>query len=204
MRMSQTEELLTIEASVERRPAHSIRIHVSIRAAGARRADGSGLPGFIVQVDPPAGVQLTGKQVTSFEDLRGNEFLMEPWERLAETGDVTIDATMSGDVDATATVGIIVTGYLASLPGEDDVFVRQRLEVRPSDGAISRPGDSSDSTWGPAQGQIDADDGAPNPVLAIGDRAATFILPALAGGNCDVGALIGREPFVLVTYRGFW
>ena len=51
---------------------------LTIRIPEGLSASTSGVPGVIVQVDPPPGVKLVGKRIQSFEDQRDNEFLMEP------------------------------------------------------------------------------------------------------------------------------
>lgn len=195
--------------------AHSERVHVSatLREAGVVHeavvtlsldegvsARDSGIPGFIVQLDVPDGVELIGERVLTFEALRDNEFLMEPWERLVEEAELVVPLRLSPDASAGATLGINVVGYLSSATGEDDAFLRRRLELPLEPGATATTGDPRRTTWGPFGGEL----AAPAP-LAIGDPMPPITLPRLGSdAPGSTAPLLGSTSFLLVTYRGHW
>jgi peroxiredoxin len=156
-------------------------------------ADRSGIPGFIVQLDVPNCVTLLGKQVTSARDLARNEFLMEPWERLVKGTEVRIPFVLTEPAAQRDTLGVTVIGYVASAPGDDDAFLRRRLELPLTGGGVAVPGDATNSRWGPDR-----------QLLQIGDRAPGFRLPTLAGGELDLAEHLGRGNLVVTTYRAHW
>lgn len=156
-------------------------------------ATDSGMPGFILQLDPPAGVELAGKRVTEYADLAKNEFLMEPWERLVKSESVDVEFTLDELPAEGATLGLVLVGYVASRPGVDDSFLRRRLELPLVPGAEARPGDDADSSWGPVED-----------LLKIGDRAPAFDLPLLEEGRYDLAESLGTSPLIVSTYRAFW
>lgn len=165
--------------------------------SGGLTAHDSGIPGFIVQLDAPPGVELIGERVLEFEALRDNEFLMEPWERLVEGEELVLPLRFSAPGK---TLGINVVGYVATSPGEDDTFVRMRLELPLTEGATTHIGDSSQSSWGPLENER-----LGPPTLQIGDPMPAISLPRLASDEpWSTESLLGTSPFLLVTYRGHW
>ena len=183
---------------------------VRIQLAAGLSASDSGVPDFIVQIDPPKGVTLTGDRVLSFEAQRDNEFLMEPWERLATDGKLDIPFEVTGPLPKGATLDMNVVGYVRSKISGDEAFVRRRLELAlvPESEAEGRATTHSD--WGPFDDDRESAVEEPRP-LGIGDLAPTFTLP-LAGASPQIGAngtfsldsILGKRPFVLATYRGHW
>ena len=160
----------------------------------------SGIPGWIVQLDVPDCVTLTGKRVLRFEELRDNEFLMEPWERLSEEPELVISLRVDADAEPAATLGINVLSYIAAAPGTDDHFVRRRLELPLHANATARPGNAEDTRWGP----FGAESEQPSP-LAINDTMPALNLPRLGSSErWSSEGLFGTKATLLVTYRGHW
>ena len=181
-------------------PGAAATAQLQIELANGVSASASGLPGFIIQLDPPDGLDLVGKEVVTFEDQRDNEFLMEPWERLLEGTQLDIEFKTAAALAEDATLGVIVLGYVSSADGKTSAFLRRRIELPLRAGATSVPGDDSDSTWGP---RPDHPAGA-SKGLNIGDRAANWTLPTLKGPAFSPAAWLGKEPTLVVTYRGHW
>jgi len=166
---------------------------VSIELAEGVSATDSGIPGFILQLDPPQGLELSGKRITEFKQLSRNEFLMEPWERLVKEASVEVQFTLTEMPAKGATLGLILVGYVASEPGKDDAFLRRRLELPLVAGASARTGDPLDSSWGPDKA-----------LLTIGDKAPSFELPVLQGGEIELAHELDGGPMLLTTYRAHW
>ena len=166
---------------------------IVIELAEGVTATDSGIPGFILQLDPPQGVELSGKRITEFRQLSRNEFLMEPWERLVEETPLEVQFTLTEVPSKEATLGIILVGYVASDPGKNDAFLRRRLELPIVSGAPARKGDDLDSSWGPDE-----------TLLTIGSKAPAFQSPLLQGGQLDLADQLGTRPLLFTTYRAHW
>lgn len=171
----------------------TLTVTVSIDLAEGVSATDSGIPGFILQLDPPQGLELSGKRITEFKQLSRNEFLMEPWERLVKEATVEVQFTLTEKPAKGATLGLILVGYVAREPGEDDAFLRRRLELPLVAGAKARKGDELDSSWGPDKA-----------LLTIGDKAPSFELPVLQGGEIELANELDAGPLLLTTYRAHW
>lgn len=167
---------------------------------GASSTD-AGIPGFIVQLDPPKGLRLLGDPVVEFEELRDNEFLMEPWERLVTEESTEIGFKVEAGFDPSSTLGINVVGYVTS--GDKGALLRRRFELRIENGAVAALGDPTDSSWGPFENV--APEKRP---LVIGDKAPGFTGPALGDGGVlakgSLGDSLDAGPLVIATYRGHW
>lgn len=168
----------------------------------------SGIPGFIVQLDPPKGLRLLGDPIIEFKELHANQFLMEPWERLVTEEETKIGFAVEGGFDPSSTLGISVIGYVAEEARTDETprkeaFLRRRFELKIEHGAVAQPGDASDSSWGPPERW---------PVgerpLFLGDKAPSFVGPSLnADGSLGQGSLetsLSAGPVLVAFYRGHW
>ncbi|MEM8710299.1 MAG: hypothetical protein AAGG01_05065 [Planctomycetota bacterium] len=189
-------------ARLEDRPVTDgpARAVIELQLAPGVSAQSSGIPGCIVQLDPPPGVELLGERVLEFEALRDNEFLMEPWERLMDKNRLTVPLRLAADLAPDATLGINVIGYVASSPGKDDAFFRQRLELPLLADSTAFRGDPTQTSWGPFGAEIDT----PGP-LTIGESIPAFRLPRLGADRPWSSAeVIGTQPALIVTYRGHW
>lgn len=178
-------------------PAQAV---IELEPAPGVSTQSSGIPGCIVQLDTPPGVELLGERVLDFEALRDNEFLMEPWERLMDENHLTVPLRLTTDLAPNATLGINVVGYVATSPGEDDAFFRQRWELPLKAGATALRGDGTQTSWGPFGKETDA----PAP-LTIGEPVPAFRLPRLGSDRpWSSDEVLGSQPALIVTYRGHW
>ena len=166
---------------------------VTIELAEGVSATDSGIPGFILQLDPPQGLELSGKRITEYKQLSRNEFLMEPWERLVKETSVEVQFALTEMPAKDATLGLILVGYVAREPGKDDAFLRRRLELPLVAEGTARKGDALDSSWGPDKAR-----------LTIGDKAPSFELPVLQGGEIELAHELDAGPMLLTTYRAHW
>jgi hypothetical protein len=194
---------VSIEVTIAASPRDAIPESATLRiqmGEGASSTD-SGIPGFIVQLDPPKGLRLLGDPVVKFEELRDNEFLMEPWERLVTEESTQIGFAVEAGFDPSSTLGVNVVGYVAS--GGKEAFLRRRFELKIENGAVAALGDPTNSSWGPFE------DVAPDKrPLVIGDKAPGFTGPMLGHeGTLAKGSLgesLDRGPLIVATYRGHW
>ena len=204
---------VAIQISISEVPSGSTptQATLSIELEEGLSGTDAGIPVFIVLLDPPAGLELVGQPVVKFEDLRDNEFLMEPWERIVEAGESRIEFKVTPEMAASATLGINVIGYLASQKesqkgsqkGGDQAFLRRRFELEIRGGATAVLGDPMDSSWGPFESLPEE-----KRPLVIGDKAPDFVGPTLTakgvGEDASLAAIKGNGPRVLATYRGHW
>ena len=103
-------------------------------------ASEAGLPSPFLQLDVPPGVTLT-------EPPSEKEHISMPFERMIEGASVEIPFAVDEGLAADATLGLVVTAYLSD--DETKRFLRRRLELPLSRGAVAREGDADDSSWGP-------------------------------------------------------
>ena len=89
--------------------------------------------------------------------------------------------------------GLNLLGYVSTRPGEDDAFLRRRLELAVAPGAAGETVSAENSHWG-------ADEG----LLNIGDRAALFDLPRADGSRVALEQFLGDKNIVVTTYRAHW
>lgn len=161
-------------------------------AEGVSGSD-SGVPAPLIQLDVPPSVKLEGEVSSSYRALSRNEFLVEPFERLMPEPEARIAFELVGEPAAGDTIGISVVGYFATEPGEDDFFVRRRLELPLVAGAEASPGSAADSSWS-----------AVEDVLQIGDELPSLVLSRADGTEHELTALAGDGPMIVTTYRAFW
>ncbi len=202
-RINSVADQVSIAIRIAASPTDAMPESASLRVQLTKGASSSasGIPGFIVQLDPPPGLRLLGKPVVEFEELRDNEFLMEPWERLVTEELTEIGFAVEDGFDPESTLGIIVVGYVAN--GDKEAFLRRRYELKIAQGAAATLGDATDSSWGPFD-ELAADK---RPLL-IGDKAPGFTAPKLeADGSLEGSSLkeaTQASPLVIATYRGHW
>jgi hypothetical protein len=169
---------------------HEIVLEIAWAGASAGK---SGVPAPILQIDLPPSVELVGEALTTFDQLKRNEFLMEPWERLVDELPATIGFRLVAEPGADETIGLVVLAYVSTEPGVDDAFLRRRLELPVKGGAVARPGNDADSSWGP-------DD----TLYVIGDRVEPFDLPRADGSRLDLSQRLGAGNVIVTTYRAHW
>ena len=169
---------------------HAIVLDVDWAGASAGK---SGVPAPILQIDVPPSVKLVGEELTTYDQLKRNEFLMEPWERLVDELPATIRFRLVAEPGADETIGLVVLAYVSTEPGVDDAFLRRRVELPVQGGAVARPGDDTDSSWGPDER-----------LWKIGDRVEPFDLPRADGTRLDLAQRLGAGNVIVTTYRAHW
>ena len=210
--MTSPADSISVRVAIPPSPTDALPTSATLSIQLAKGASGSesGIPGFIVQLDVPAGLRLSGEPITGFEDQRSNQFLMEPWERVVTDEETEIGFIVESGFDPASTLGVNILGYVGIGSGADDsgrkeAFLRRRFELKIEHGAVGQLVDASDSSWGPA-----GDWPAGERPLAVGDRAPGFTGPRL---NMDAGTPflegsfdlpLGSGPLVITTYRGHW
>jgi len=173
-------------------------------------ASGAGIPKPLVQLDVPGSVELTGRRLTGYRELAGNEFVQEPAERLVSPGSTEIGFRLISPPGADDTIGINVIAYLASgdvaeSDGETDGaggqawFVRRRIElpVRPGASVVALDEQATRSDWG-ERGDVGSR------VLQIEQRAPGFVLPRGDGSEVSLAEVLDAGDVIVTTYRAFW
>jgi hypothetical protein len=148
----------------------------------------------MLQIDVPPSVELSGKVLSTHQELARNEFLMEPYERLI-TKDVShVKFKVVKKPEASETIGLVVTAFLSSIDGNRSFFLRRRLALPLKPNAVAGTALAENSQWG-----IDKE------LLNIGDSAPGFSLPRVNGsGNVTIGSFLGKKNIIVTTYRASW
>jgi len=160
-------------------------------------ASQAGIPSAILQIDAPDSIDLVGKKLTTYDQLKRNEFLEEPWERLMDGSEQRIRFTLLSEPAEGETIGLNVVAYLADTRPRDDepelVFVRRRVDLPIAAGARAESAtESRRSNWGV------------NGTLQIGDAAEPFVLPRADGSTLALADRLGTAPLIVTTYRAYW
>ena len=171
--------------------AHEIRLEIVFPAAVV--ASEAGVPAPLLQLDLPPSVKLTGKTLTTLKELRANEFIAEPYERLLEDSITAISFELVSAPAEGATLGLNVIAYVSAGDGSEPVFMRRRLELPLVASATATEATEPNSRWG--------NDDA---LLQIGDKLESFALPDADGFELNVGEWIGQSNIILTTYRAHW
>ncbi len=169
---------------------YEIAIEVAL-ADGLSLAD-SGIPAPMLQIEVPASVKLTGRVLTTYQELAENEFVAEPWERMLEELPARVSFELLSAPKGDETIGLNIIGYVRGANGEHS-FLRRRLELALEPGAAALEVPASTSRWG--------DDAK---LLHIGDRAADFTLPRADGSELSLSHYLGEKKVVILTYRAHW
>jgi len=166
-------------------------------------ASQAGIPSAILQIDAPASIDLVGKKLTTYDQLKRNEFLEEPWERLMEGSEERVRFTLREEPAEGETIGLNVVAYLANTqPREDDaaaepgpelVFARRRVDLPIAAGAKGETSTASRrSNWGV------------NGTLQVGEPAEAFELPRADGTLVSLSGRLGKAPLIVSMQRAFW
>lgn len=150
----------------------------------------AGLPAPVLQVDAPGCVTLSGKILTDYRDLARNEFLQEPYERLAKDNPTRIEFTLNRPPDPGDAFAINVLAYV-EMNGKKH-FARRRMTIPIATGAIGSAVAADRSDWG-----IDN-------TLNIGEQADAFTLPRADGSMVSLLDYRGKKNVIVTTYRAFW
>lgn len=191
------ESLLTARAAMPEAPLTVGEDHeftLTIEGDPSWSPSGAGVPDPLVQIKVPPSVELTGRVLDSYREQAQNEFIVEPFERLATVGENAIGFRLVGEPGEGETIGVSIIAYLSSEDGSDARFLRKRLELPVRAGATAEAvAWSEDSSWS------SLDD-----VLDIGDRYFDVSLPDAEGNTVTLSQLVGDGPLIVTTYRAFW
>ena len=138
-------------------------------------------------------MHLEGRYLTTYRELAHNEFLEEPYERLVEPGDSSVQFTLTGTPDDDDVIAVNVIAYVTSGTPEESYFVRRRVELPLIHSAAARSSvQASNSSWGK------------NGSIQLGDRAPTLSLPQADGTEVQIDDVRGDGNLIVTTYRAFW
>lgn len=147
----------------------------------------AGLPGAILQIDVPEGVEL----VEASSDAKARKsFLEAPFERMLEAGENEIAFTLKAMPAEGAALSFNVLGYCSQ--GEKTEFLRQRYRLPLRPGASLAKAEASPSTWGDGER------------LQLGDTLPGYELPQADGTVVKLADYVGKSNIVITTYRAFW
>ena len=149
----------------------------------------AGLPGAVLQIDVPEGVELVGKVLSDRESAR-NQFLRAPYERLLKSGTNELKFKLTATPADDAAIHLNVLGYASK--DDERMFVRQRYALPLKSGASLKKVDVSPSNWG--------DDTS----LQLGDTVPNYEIPQADGTVIKLADYVGKSNIILTTYRAFW
>ncbi len=151
----------------------------------------AGIKAPILQIDVPPSVKLTGKVLESYRELSRNEFLQEPFERLAKKRRERIGFELIKEPKPGEAFGLSFLSYASESP-DDAWFIRRRLSLPVAPKATSTPDSAANSRWGQSD------------VLQIGDEAPDFALPRADGSTVTLAQFRGKKNVIITTYRAHW
>lgn len=73
-------------------PEYDIVLRVAIKDGWS--ASGASVPAPLLQIDAPPAVKLSGKTLSSYQELSRNEFLQAPFERLLKAKEERVEFTL--------------------------------------------------------------------------------------------------------------
>lgn len=172
-------------------PTYKLVVRVAIADGwSASKARG---PALLLQIDVPPSVKLSGQVLTTYKELRKNEFLQAPFERLLKGREEHIEFQLTQQPEPDEQIGLNIMTYVTQDPTKDSFFVRRRLVVPVVAGAKGVESAPTDSSWG-----IDRH------LLQIGDVAADFSLPKAFDPPIGLSNYLGQKNIIVTTYRAHW
>ncbi|MCO6435574.1 MAG: hypothetical protein J5J06_00625 [Phycisphaerae bacterium] len=159
-------------------------------AKGVSAAD-AGIPAPILQIDVPTSAELAGKVLATQDELRKNEFLQAPYERLLKELPARVEFKLTREPASNEHFALNVIAYLADDEGNSR-FVRKRLTLPLAGSGEATPADPTTSTWGRGD------------TLQIGDRVEPFTLPRADGSKLSLDGYLGKKNIIVTTYRAHW
>jgi len=175
------DDLMTASARINTKDleeGESYEIAIELRFKEGYSASKAGIPAPLLQIEVPESVKLLGKELESYGELKRNEFLQEPYERLlsevpARVGFEVRRAPKTDDV-----IGLNILAYVGSESDEDAYFVRRRLALKVAGGAEAESVLADNSSWGRED------------LLQIGQKADLFTLPKAGGESVALADLV--------------
>lgn len=174
----------------EIRRGGSYHVAVDVAFADGVSPGDAGIPAPILQIDAPACVRLSGREVKTYRQLAENEFLQEPYERLVTKDRTRVRFRVTRDPQETDRLYLNLLAYVDGPDGQR--FVRRRLEVPLTPGAEGRSVPPTASRWGTED------------LLQIGDEAPDFSLPKGDGSTVTLSKFRGKKNVIVTTYRAHW
>lgn len=148
----------------------------------------------ILQIEVPESVALEGKHLKSYREQARNEFLEAPFERLIQAGTTKVGFRLKSKPKADDAIGIIVTAFFRSKSTDKEFFLRRRLSLPLTPGAVAVPAKASNSSRS-----------GTSKSLKIGDRVSDFTLPKIDGsGELKLSDYVGKKKLIITTYRASW
>ena len=189
-------DVLSISATLDAKELsvgsdYEIVLKVEIKEGWSAAA--AGVPAPLVQIDVPPSVELSGKVLTAQRELRRNEYLQAPFERLLKSEEEHIGFSLVKAPAAGAQIGLNIMAYVSQDPTVDSFFIRRRfaLDVKPRAQAVGVVAVKSD--WG-----------MDKHLLQIGDPAEDFSLPKAFDPPIGLGNYLGQKYIIVTTYRAHW
>lgn len=190
-------KLPILSASLADKPLQvggSYDITINLRLPEGWSASVAGLPNAILQIEVADGAELEGQVLTEYKELAANEFIQAPFERLVEAGETNIPFTLRKEPSGGARFGLNLTAYIRHGDDADAYFIRTRVDLPLSAGAVSEVVDSAVTDWG----------AEPEATLQVGDVADPFTLPRADGSLISLADFKGEKNVLVTTYRAFW
>ena len=135
---------------------------------------------------------LEGKVLTEYRDLAKNEFVREPFERMIDPGKTEIGFTLLSEPEPGDYLSLNVIAYIKSEAGDDNYYIRRRLDLALQPGAKAKETDATDTAWGS------------HDTLVVGDKADDFTLPQYGGTSISLADYRGKKNVIITTYRAHW
>ena len=167
-------------------------IDLTLELAAGWSASESGIPKVFLQIDVPDSVTLSGKVLTEYRELAKNDFVQEPFERMIEPGKTEIGFTLTSLPKAGETLSLNIIAYIKSEDGDDNYYIRRRLDLALQPGAMAKEVDATDTAWGS------------HDTLVVGEKADDFSLPQYGGASISLADYRGRKNVIITTYRAHW
>lgn len=188
------DDVVTVSARIEAESlsvgqTYEIILDVKFKDGWSGRRAGIKAP--ILQIDVPPSVKLIGKVLKTYRELSRNEFLQEPFERLAKKRRERISFELIKKPKRGEKFGLSILSYASESPN-DAWFIRRRLSLPVAAKATSQPDSSTKSQWGEED------------LLQIGDEAPNFELPRADGTTVTLAQFRGKKNVLLSTYRAHW
>jgi hypothetical protein len=146
----------------------------------------------MVEIEVPASVELSGKVLESFDELKKNEFLRAPFERLLQKPQTSIGFRLTSPPAKDARIEFNFLAYVSKDPAENGWFVRKRLALPIVAGATA-------VEVSPRVSRAGASD-----TLQLGDEASSFELPEAEGDFVEFDQYLYERNIIVTTYRAFW
>jgi hypothetical protein len=167
-------------------------VELTINLKEGWNASQAGIPHPVLQIQVPSCVELVGKVLTSYNELKRNEFLQEPFERLIKDDTARIVFVLLKDPAPGDQFALNVLGYVSDGSKKESYFVRRRLLIPVAPNALSMGTRPTVSDWGRED------------LLQIGHPAEPFELPTADGTLVSLAQYAGKKNVIVTTYRAFW